>query len=231
VEGSVLLLVSDGALDGIGVDDLSNIGVGEDSSVEVISGLALGSNSVSTEKFIEGLESRFSPDDESSEVTTGSELSKVKSVNVSDFNTGKVSNSSEESDVLVAVDKEGSSSESVSSVSELTLTRSNNLSVGNSFNIFVGTESLQESNGILSLFNTFEFIINNQRKIGDILDSVTSGEDQRSDSGSSKSSSDGMSLLLDVDLSVPSSPGLEGSEHATLSYGVSEGTLSASVGT
>jgi len=177
VEGSVLLLVSDGALDGIGVDDLSNIGVGEDSSVEVISGLALGSNSVSTEKFIEGLESRFSPDDESSEVTTGSELSKVKSVNVSDFNTGKVSNSSEESDVLVAVDKEGSSSESVSSVSELTLTRSNNLSVGNSFNIFVGTESLQESNGILSLFNTFEFIINNQRKIGDILDSVTSGED------------------------------------------------------
>jgi len=142
VKGLVFLLVSDGALNGVGVDDLSDISVGKDGSVEVVSGLTLGSISVGTEEFIEGLEGRFSPDDESSEVTTGSELLKVKSVDVGDFNTGEVSNSSEEGDVFVAVDKEGTSSESVSLVSELTLTRSDNLSVGNSFNIFVSTESL-----------------------------------------------------------------------------------------
>jgi len=142
VKGLVFLLVSDGALNGVGVDDLSDISVGKDGSVEVVSGLTLGSVSVGTEEFIEGLEGRFSPDDESSEVTTGSELLKVKSVDVGDFNTGEVSNSSEEGDVFVAVDKEGTSSESVSLVSELTLTRSDNLSVGNSFNIFVSTESL-----------------------------------------------------------------------------------------
>jgi len=163
----VFNLVSDSILDGIGVDDLSNIRVGKDGSVEVVSSLAGGTNSVVTEDFIKGLEGRFSPDDESSEVTTRSELSEVKSVNVGDFNTGEISNSSEEGDVFVAVDKERSSSESVSLVSELTLTRLDNLSVGNSFNIFVGTESLQESNGILGLFNTFEFIVNNQRKVGD----------------------------------------------------------------
>jgi len=60
---------------------------------------------------------------------------------------------------------------------------------------------------------------------------VTSGEDKGSDGGSSKSSSNGVSLLLDVDLSVESSPGLQGGEHATLSDGVGEGTLSSSVGT
>ena len=37
-----------------------------------------------------------------------------------------------------------------------------------------------------------------------------------------------MSLLLDVNFSVPSSPGLEGSEHSTFSTRVGEGTLSSS---
>ena len=40
-----------------------------------------------------------------------------------------------------------------------------------------------------------------------------------------------MSLLVGVDLSVPSSVGLEGSEHSTLSALVTEGTLSGSGGT
>jgi len=40
-----------------------------------------------------------------------------------------------------------------------------------------------------------------------------------------------VSLLLDVDLSVPSSPGLQWSEHSTFSTRVGEGTLSGSGGT
>lgn len=40
-----------------------------------------------------------------------------------------------------------------------------------------------------------------------------------------------MSLLVSVDLSVPSSIGLEGSEHSTLSALVTEGTLAGSGGT
>jgi len=161
-------------------------------------------------------------------VTTGGELLKVKSVDVADFNTGDVSDGSDEGDVLVVVNEKRSSSEAVSLVSELTLTSSDGLGVGNSFDIFVGTESLQQSNGISGLLNTFDLIFDDQRKVGDVGDSVSSSHDEGSNSGSSKSSSNGVSLLLDVDLSVPSSPGLEGSEHSTLSAGVGEGTLSSS---
>jgi hypothetical protein len=46
VKSLVILLVSDGRLDGVGVDDLGDISVGEDSSVEMISSLFLSSESV-----------------------------------------------------------------------------------------------------------------------------------------------------------------------------------------
>jgi hypothetical protein len=228
VEDSVFSLVSDDGLDGIGVDDLGNIGVGQDGSVEMISALFLSSDSVASEDLVEGLESGFSPDDESTEVTTRSQLSEVKSVDIGDFNTGDVSDGSSEGGVFIGMDEKGTSSEIVSSVSEFTLTSSDGLGVGNSFNIFVGTESLQEGNDVLSLFNDFELVIDNQRKVGDVVNSVTSGKDEGSDSGGSQSGSNGVSLLLDVDLSVPSSPGLQGSEHSTLSTRVGEGTLSSS---
>jgi len=231
VNWSVLSFVSDGTLYGIGVDDLGNIGVGQDSSVEVISTLFLASASVATEDLVKGLEGRFSPDDESSEVTTRSQLSQVKSVDIADFNTWNISDGSEESDVFVVVYEERTFTKFVSSVSELAFTGSDDLSVGNSFNIFVGTESLQESDDVSGLFNTFDLVINNQWKIGDATDSVTSSQNERGQSRSSQSSSDGVSLLLDVDLSVPSSPGLQWSEHSTLSTRVGEGTLSGSGGT
>lgn len=228
VDGLVLFSVSDGGLDGIGVDDLGNVGVGEGGSVQVVAALFLASDSVRAEDLVKSSESGFTPDDESAEVTTGGELLKVKSVDVADFNTGDVSDGSDEGDVFVVVNEKGTSSKAVSLVSELTLTSSDGLGVGNSFNIFVGTESLQQSNGVSGLFNTFDLIFEDQRKVGDVGDSVASSHDEGSNSGSSKSSSNGVSLLLDVDLSVPSSPGLKGSEHSTLSAGVGEGTLSSS---
>jgi len=175
----VLSTVSDGALNGIRVDDLSNVRVGQDGSVEVVASLFLSGNSVSTEDLVKGFEGRFSPDDESSEVTTRSKLSQVESVNVADLNAWDVSDGSEESDVLIVVDEEWTFTESVSSVSELALTGSNDLSVGNSFNIFVGTESLQEGNDVSSLLNTLELVIDDQRKVGDSADSVTSCQDER----------------------------------------------------
>ena len=161
-------------------------------------------------------------------MTTGSQLSEVKSVDVGDFNTGDVSDGSDEGGVFIVVDEKGTSSEIVSSVSELTLTSSDGLGVGNSFNIFVSTESLQEGNDVSSLFNNFELVIDNQRKVGDVGDSVTSGENEGSDGGGSQSGGNGVSLLLDVNFSVPSSPGLQGSEHSTLSTRVGESTLSSS---
>ena len=110
---------------------------------------------------------------EITEVTTWSQLSQVKSVDVADFNSWDVSNSSEEGDVLVVVDKEGTFTESVSSVSELSFTSSDGLGVGDSFDVFVSTESLQEGDNISGLFDTFDLIIDNQWKVGDSANSVT----------------------------------------------------------
>jgi len=65
VKSLVFSLVSDNRLDGIRVDDLGNIGVGQDGSVEVISALFLASKSVAAENLVKSLESRFGPDDKS----------------------------------------------------------------------------------------------------------------------------------------------------------------------
>ena len=65
VDGLVFLSVSDGSLDGIRVDDLGNIGVGEGGSVQVVAALFLASESVRTEDLVKSLESGFTPDDES----------------------------------------------------------------------------------------------------------------------------------------------------------------------
>jgi len=73
--------------------------------------------------------------------------------------------------------------------------------------------------------------IGDERELGDIVDTVTTGHDERSASGGGEGGSDGVSLLVGVDLSVPLSPDLEGSEHATLTALVTEGSLAGTVGT
>jgi len=152
-------------------------------------------------------------------------------VDVADFNTWDVSDGSEEGDVFIVVDEERASAESISFVPELAFTGSDVSGVGDSFNIVVSTELLEEGDDVLGLFNAFDLVVNNQRKVGDVLDSVTSGKDEGSQGRSSQSGGNGVSLLLDVDLSVPSSPGLQGGEHSTFSTRVGEGTLSGSGGT
>ena len=62
---AVSSLWSNDALDFVGVDDFSDVRVGDDVSLEVVARFALGSNSVGTENLVEGLESGLSPDDKS----------------------------------------------------------------------------------------------------------------------------------------------------------------------
>lgn len=59
---------------------------------------------------------------------------------------------------------------------------------------------------------------------------MTTGKDEGYDGGGSDGRGDGVTLLFDIDTTVPSSPGLEGCEHATFTTHVTEGTLTTSVG-
>lgn len=216
---------SNDRLNSVRVDDLSDIRVGDDGSVKSVSVLFIGDLSEGTEDFVKGGESGLGPDDESSEVTTWGELFKVKSVDVGNIDSGDVSDSSDEVDVFVSVDDQGTSSNSGSLVSQFADSGSEGSGFSDSVNIIDGTDLLEESKGVLGLFNSFDFIINNQGNLGKVGDLVSSSFNQRSDTSGSESSGNGVSLLSKVNLSVPSSPGLQGSEHSTLSTHVTEGTL------
>ena len=81
-------------------------------------------------------------------------------------------------------------------------------------------ESLEESLGRVDVE-----AVNNQWKLWDFLNSVTTGHDEWCAGRGSQSGSNGVSLLGLVNLLVPLSPGLKWGEHATLTAHVTEGTL------
>jgi len=108
----------------IGVDDSGKIGAGHDSSVEVISTLFEGSVSVGTENSVKSSETTLGEDDESTEMSSWSELEDVESMDVASVNTWQVSSGSLQFVVSFVVDDQWSLSQDVSGVSQFTLTSS-----------------------------------------------------------------------------------------------------------
>lgn len=121
VESLVDSLSSELGLNLIGVDDSSKIGTGHEWSVDGVSGLLDGVSEVGSVEGVESAESVLGEDDESTEVTTWSELEDVKSVDVASVDTWEVSGRSSDGHVFVTVDNEWSLSEGESGSSELTL--------------------------------------------------------------------------------------------------------------
>lgn len=107
------------------------------------------------------------------DLTSRSELSEVKSVDVADFNTGEVSNGLGELLALAVVNEKRTLSKLVVLSSHLSLTSSLGLGVNDSGDVSVDTSSLQESDGILSLFDGFELVVNDEGNHGGFFDSVT----------------------------------------------------------
>ena len=183
MEWLVLVSDSDNILDLIGVDDSGQIGVGEQGAVQLVSLLLLSGLSVRAEDVVQGLEGAGGPDDESTQLATGGELSQVQTVHVADLDAGNVAEGLGELDVLVGEDDQGTLSEFVSSASHFALAGSKSLVLDDFGDVFVGSESLEETDGILGLFVALELVINDQRKLRDVLDSVASGHDQGKQGG------------------------------------------------
>lgn len=98
---------------------------------------------------VEGLESTGSPDNESSEMSTWCELKKVKGVDGGSLNTGNVSECLVDllSIRVWVVDYKRSTSLTVTTTSELTLTRAELSRLFDLVNIWTSTDSLKESDG------------------------------------------------------------------------------------
>ena len=137
---------------------------------------------VGTEHIVEFLEGRFSPDDESSDVTSGGQLEEVESADVSNFNSGDVSQSLDQRNVSSTVDDKRSASASVSSVSKFSLSSSDLDGVDDFLDISPSSNILQESNSLLGSLDLFGGVRHNEREFRDGINSVSSGLNEGKDS-------------------------------------------------
>ena len=162
-------------------------------------------------------------------MATWSKLEEIDSANMADLNTTEVSGGSLEIAVIVSVDDQRSLSEGESAVLHLSNTSSGSLGSSNASQIVLGTdlvEVLEKSFGGLTIE-----AVNNERKLWDGVNSVSSGLNKWGACGGGKSGADGVSLLVEVNLSLPFSPDLEWGKHATLTALVTESTLAGPVST
>jgi len=218
-------------LDGITVDKSVEVSSADNILLESVATLDVGSGLSVTEDLFEGIEGGLGPDAESSQMTTWGELSDVKSVDVADIDSGDVSNSSSQRLATLVDDEERSSSHLVSPVSHFSLSSSELLVGHNSSDVVPTSEGLEHGDGVSGLGDLSNGVVQNQRQLGSAHDSVTSGQNQGSTGGGGNSRGKGVSSLVEVDLSVPPSPGLQRMGHSSLSAHVTESGLSRSVGT
>lgn len=179
---------------------------------------------------VQRLNGSLGPDNESTQVSTWSQLQQTQTGNVGSVDTWNVSQGLGNT-VVVSVDNQWTLLLDESSASQLTLTSSQLLGLDDSDDVLVGTNSLQSGNSLLGLGDGLELVSENQWQLLDLLDSVASGQNQRGDSRSGNSRSSSVTLLVLVHLDVPSSPSLGWSEHTTTSTHVTESTLAGSVST
>jgi len=225
----VLSSVED-VLDLIGVDDLGDIRVLQEVGAESVTRLELGRAVGAAVDVVQSSDGTFSPDAESAEVTSGSEMSDVESVDVEEVDARNVSDGSGEILALVVTNDERTSSVLESSVSELALASSDLFGESDSVDVLIDLESLEESDGVLGLGELVDSVVQDQRELGNAHNSVTSSENQWGDSGGGDGGSQSVSSLLEVNLSVPSSPGSEWVDHSTTTAHVTVGTLAGSAG-
>lgn len=212
----------------VGVDDTVEVRVDDLSVWETVINLVLSSLLVCSVERVELFDGSLGPDDKSSDVSSWSEGEEVKSVNIGKFDTGDVSESLGQGRLSV-VDDQRTASLNVSAVSELTLTGSDLAGVDSSFDIAVSVEGLKDLNGLLGLLNINNIVSENERNLRDLLNSVSSGHHEGNRSRGGQSRDNGVSLLVLVDLSVPSAVCLSGGEHTTSTAHVSEGSLASTV--
>ena len=174
---------------------------------------------------LQSTESTLGPDDEPSNVTTGGQLQEVQGGDGAGLDTGNVPQGLHDT-LVVLVDNKGTPSLPVPPVPHLSLSSSDLPGVGNLDNIGVGLEGLQELDGLLGLLQRLGRVSNDEGNLLDLLDTVTTGEDQRGKGRGGQGRSNGVSALVLVDLDVPLPKGLGGGEHPSSSAHVSESSLS-----
>jgi len=224
-----LRLAGDKGLDTVGLDDTANIRVGDDGTGEEVAILEGGGLVSCSEDGVELVESSLSPDDEATKVTSGGKEQEVQGRNASHLNTSQISESSLGGGSLVANNDEGTDLDLLSSVPQAGLARVLFHDLA-SLNVCVSLELGQEGESELSLGKGLDCISsNNQGNFRNGRDVVSASHHEGGHSRGSQGGGNGVSLLVNVHLAVPPSPGASGCEHSSTSAHVTEGSLSSAV--
>ena len=176
---------------------------------------------VSAEPLVEESEGPLSPDDKTSEVSSGGELEEVEGANVAGLDSGNVAEGANDSVVLV-VDDEGSATLAVLASTCLSLSGADLLGRDDLGDVGVGVEALESSDGSLGLGDGLDAGSDDEGDLRDGLDAVTAGEDEGGKGGRGDGGDGGEALLVEVHLDVPLAPDLGRCEHATTTAHVSE---------
>ena len=169
-------------------------------------------------------ESSLGPDDEAAEMTTRSELEKVQSLDVGEFDTREVAECFYDA-VILAVDDERASALAVPTVAHLSLSGAEFARVGDLDDISVGVDALQEGNCFLGLLEGLDGGGDDERHLGDLLDAVTTGENEGGEGRSSECGDGGEATLVLVHFDVPLAPSFGRGEHATTTAHVTKCSL------
>jgi hypothetical protein len=183
---------TDDGLDLVRVDQAGDVGRGDLGGREVESGLG----GVDVVKSCDG---SLGPDDETTDVTTWSELKEVEGLNGAGLDSRDVTEGLDETFVVV-VDDERTTPLPVTPVPHLSLSGAELARVGDLDDVVVGLDGLEELYGGLGLGDGLGGVGDDERNLLDLLDPVSTGEDEGWESRGSEGRSDSVTLLVLVDL-------------------------------
>lgn len=214
----------DNALHFITVDETGKIWVTHDVAGQLVATLDFRSSLSRAKDLVELLESRLGPDAEATEVSTWGQLEEVEAVDRGDINTGDVTEGTGDATIR-SINDEWSSALDITAVTHLTLTSAEVARSRYSVNVSLGTNILQNVNGLLGLGDSLSGVRDDKRDLCDRFNAVTASHDKGWEGRGSKGRDDGITLLVDVDFAVPLAPCLGWGEHVTATDHVTESSL------
>jgi len=118
----------------------------------------------------------------------------------------------------------------VAAITHLSFTGAKLARVGHLYNVTVRAEGLEKRNSFLRLVEGLDDIANNKGNFFNLLDAVTTGQDERGKRRRGEGRNGSKTALILVHFDMPSTPGLRGRKHPTTTAHVAKRSLTRAVG-
>uniref|UniRef100_A0A1L8EJ57 Uncharacterized protein n=1 Tax=Haematobia irritans TaxID=7368 RepID=A0A1L8EJ57_HAEIR len=163
-------------------------------------------------------------------MTTWSQFKQVHLINRHCFDTWDIAESTTQTFILV-INNKGTATGNATTVTHSTTASTETLGFVDLLDISPDLHASEEDNSLLGLLQFLYFIGHNQGEFRDTIDDVTLRLYEGWYARGSDSGNQSVTALVYVDLAVPATVGLSGSEHTTTTTHVTESTLTGTVST